>query len=52
MSSKTESKAQGRGIGLALCKTAIEAHGGHIKVESDGILGALFTISLPLRKIY
>lgn len=52
MSSKTESKAQGRGVGLALCKAAIEAHGGHIKVESDGVLGAHFTISLPLRKIY
>jgi signal transduction histidine kinase len=51
MSSKTEYKAQGRGVGLALCKAAIEAHGGHIKVESDGVIGARFTVSLPLRKI-
>lgn len=51
MSSKTESKAQGRGVGLALCKAAIEAHNGTITVESDGITGASFTVSLPLRKI-
>ncbi|MCP5369226.1 MAG: hypothetical protein H6909_00830 [Rickettsiaceae bacterium] len=47
MSSKTESSAQGRGVGLALCKTAIEAHGGTIKVESDGIKGTRFTVILP-----
>ncbi len=51
MSSKTESRAQGRGVGLTLCKTAIEAHGGQVKVESDGLIGARFTVSLPLRKI-
>jgi Na+/proline symporter/signal transduction histidine kinase len=41
----TESKAEGRGVGLALCKAAIEAHGGDIKVMSEGI-GAKFTVLL------
>jgi signal transduction histidine kinase len=32
-------------VGLALCKAAIEAHGGDIKVRSEGI-GATFTVLL------
>ena len=46
MGIKTESKAQGRGVGLALCKSAVEAHGGTISVESDGKKGALFRVRL------
>jgi signal transduction histidine kinase len=44
----TESKAEGRGVGLALCKAAVDAHGGEIKVESKRGKGALFKVVLPI----
>ena len=42
MGSNTASKAEGRGVGLALCKAALEAHGGSITAESKGGKGARF----------
>ncbi|MDG1436608.1 MAG: ATP-binding protein, partial [Rickettsiaceae bacterium] len=47
MGSNTESKVEGRGVGLALCKSVIEAHDGVIKADSKG-RGAIFTFTLPL----
>jgi signal transduction histidine kinase len=47
MGSNTESKAEGRGVGLALCKSVIEAHLGSIKAESKAV-GALFRFALPV----
>jgi Na+/proline symporter/signal transduction histidine kinase len=47
MGSNTESKAEGRGVGLALCKAAIEAHGGIITVDSKG-KGAIFSFVLSI----
>lgn len=41
VASNNLSKAEGRGIGLALCKAAIEAHGGSIKAKSLP-LGTMF----------
>jgi signal transduction histidine kinase len=37
------------GLGLAICKTIVEAHGGTIGVERIPGQGAAFTILLPLR---
>ena len=49
MGSNTVTKAEGRGVGLALCKSAVEAHGGVIKAESPEGKGAVFSFVLPLR---
>ena len=35
----------GAGLGLAIVKSAVEAHGGSVRVESNG--GATFTIAIP-----
>ena len=48
--SRLQSEEQGgdTGLGLAICKGIVEAHGGRIWAESDGPgLGARFTFTLP-----
>ena len=41
--------AGGAGLGLAICKGLVEAHGGRIRAESGGVgLGARFTFTLPV----
>ena len=41
----------GMGMGLAICRSIVEAHHGRIEVGADGELGgALFTVWLPLRR--
>lgn len=40
-------KENGVGIGLALCRSIIEAHGGQLSVESPAAGGALFHVLLP-----
>jgi signal transduction histidine kinase len=42
-------RAKGIGLGLAVCKSIIERHGGAIEVESKVGEGTTFTIKLPLK---
>jgi PAS domain S-box-containing protein len=41
-------KPQGLGMGLAICRTIIKAHGGRVWVENNAGGGATFTFSLPV----
>lgn len=42
------SKANGMGIGLSLCRSIIESHGGALWQDRDVPRGALFKLSLPI----
>jgi len=43
-------KAQGMGVGLAICKRFAELHDGSIKVESEEGEGSIFTVKLPIQR--
>lgn len=42
---------RGLGLGLALCKSIIEAHEGTIKVIDNVFKGSIFVINLPLEEV-
>ena len=42
---------RGIGLGLALCKTIIEAHGGFITLHDNSPTGCRFQFSLPSEEV-
>jgi two-component system sensor kinase FixL len=43
-------KPEGMGMGLAICRSIIESHGGCIRAEANGKSGAAFCFTLPLAR--
>ena len=43
-------KSSGMGLGLPICKSIIEAHGGHLTVASQAPRGAVFRVELPYHR--
>ena len=43
-------KSSGLGMGLSICRSIIEAHGGRIWAGANEPRGAVFHISLPLER--
>ena len=45
---RPESTGSGVGLGLSICRTIVEAHGGRIRVEPGAAGGARFVFTLPV----
>jgi len=43
-------KAKGLGLGLAICKRIVDAHGGSISMESKVGEGTTVTLRFPIRR--
>jgi signal transduction histidine kinase len=41
-------KSEGTGIGLAVCRSIIEAHGGSLKASANNPHGTIFQLALPM----
>lgn len=42
-------KPDGLGLGLSICRTIVEAHGGRLWAKADALRGAVFQFALPVR---
>ena len=44
-------KAQGMGVGLAICKRFVKLHEGSISVQSEEGKGSIFTVKIPISRV-
>ena len=42
---------RGLGLGLSLCKSIVEAHGGTITIADNHPHGAIFSFTVPLEEV-
>ena len=42
-------KSEGMGLGLSLCRTVVEQHGGHLEFETLAPKGTVFRFTLPVK---
>lgn len=45
---QVEGLGKGAGLGLAICKGLVEAHGGHIWIKKKNTPGATISFTIPL----
>ena len=45
----SETKSDGMGLGLAICRGILQAHGGEIWISKPNHAGIIFNVRLPLR---
>jgi signal transduction histidine kinase len=43
-------KPQGMGLGLSICRSIVEAHGGRLWASANVPRGAIFQFTVPLRE--
>ena len=43
-------KAEGMGLGLSLCRTVVEQHGGYLGFEPNRPAGTIFRFTLPIKR--
>ncbi len=44
-------KASGMGVGLSICRSIVQSHGGELKVEPNPTGGSIFRFTLPLQPV-